>query len=104
MTTQVPCVFESWKAVVFEKRADKIHELISSGNVSITSPNRSDLKSFEGTFKQTAQNAISLSGINGMSPDALNSVSDKLKLEQVQSILQGRGYTTQGGIDEEGSS
>ena len=50
MQTQVPCVFQSWKDYVFEKRAGKIHELISSGNISLTSPNRSDLKSFSGTL------------------------------------------------------
>ena len=50
MQTQVPCVFQAWKDYVFEKRAGKIHELISSGNISLTSPNKSDLKSFSGTL------------------------------------------------------
>jgi len=35
---------------VFERRAGKIHELISSGNNSLTSPNKSDIKSFSGTM------------------------------------------------------
>lgn len=43
-------MFQSWKDHVFERRADKIHELISSGNNSLTSPNKSDLKSFSGTL------------------------------------------------------
>ena len=50
MQTQVPCVFQSWKDHVFERRAGKIHELISSGNNSLTSPNKSELKSFSGTL------------------------------------------------------
>ena len=50
MTTQVPCVFEAWKDFVFEKQADKIHELLSTGN-SVTSPNKSEIKSFEATSK-----------------------------------------------------
>ena len=50
MQTQVPCLFQSWKGYVFEKRANKIHELISSGKITINSPNRSDLKSFSGTL------------------------------------------------------
>ena len=50
MTTQVPCVFEAWKNFAFEKQAGKIHELISSGN-SLTSPNKSEIKSFEATSK-----------------------------------------------------
>lgn len=50
MQTQVPCVFQSWKDHVFESRAGKLHELISSGNISLTSPNKSDLKSFSGTL------------------------------------------------------
>ena len=51
MTTQVPCVFEAWKDFVFEKQAGKIHELLSSGNNSVTSPNKSEIKSFEATSK-----------------------------------------------------
>jgi len=50
MQTQVPCVLLAWKDYVFEHKAGKIHDLISSGNNSITSPNRSDLKSFSGTL------------------------------------------------------
>jgi len=50
MQTQIPCVFQAWKDHVFEKRADKIHELISSGNNSLTSPFKSDIKSFSGTM------------------------------------------------------
>ena len=51
MSTQVPCVFEAWKDFVFEKQAGKIHELLSSGNNSVTSPNKSEIKSFEATSK-----------------------------------------------------
>ena len=49
ISSQIPCIFEAWKGIVFEKQADKIHTLISSGNVSVTSPNKSDIKSLEGT-------------------------------------------------------
>ena len=79
MQTQVPCVFQAWKDHVFERRAGKIHELISSGNNSLTSPNKSDIKSFSGTMLSRGavgpnihiENTISpLSGAN--SPDMQN--------------------------------
>ena len=84
MQTQVPCVFQSWKDFVFERRAGKIHELISSGNNSLTSPNKSDLKSFSGTLLSRGavtgvpnvliEDTISpLSGAN--SPDMQNPMS-----------------------------
>ena len=38
MVNKVPCAFEAWKEFAFEKRASKIHDMLSSGNLSITSP------------------------------------------------------------------
>lgn len=38
MVSQIPCCLEAWKAVTFEKRASKIHEMLSTGNPSVTSP------------------------------------------------------------------
>lgn len=70
MQTQVPCVFRSWRDLVFEKQADKIHELISSGNISLTSPNRSDLKSFSGTL--LSRGAV---GPNVLVEDAISPLS-----------------------------
>lgn len=38
MATQIPCCLEAWKNFAFEQKASKIHELLSTGNASITSP------------------------------------------------------------------
>ena len=42
MTSQIPCVFNAWKDFAFEKKGQKIRDLISSGNLSLTSPIGSD--------------------------------------------------------------
>jgi hypothetical protein len=49
MSSQVPCCFEAWKDFAFESRASKIHELLSTGNQSLTSPAKSEIRSLEGT-------------------------------------------------------
>ena len=84
MTTQVPCVFEAWKGFVFEKQADKIHELLSTGNTgnqSLTSPNKSEIRSFEATSKiATGGPAVLVE--NAVSPllaDGMGSPSDMQK-------------------------
>ncbi len=38
MVNKIPCAFEAWKEFAFEKRASKIHEMLSTENLSITSP------------------------------------------------------------------
>ena len=34
MGSDVPCIFQAWKEYTFERRASKIHELLSSANLS----------------------------------------------------------------------
>lgn len=38
MVGLIPCCLEAWKSFAFEQQASKIHELLSTGNQSVTSP------------------------------------------------------------------
>lgn len=34
MVSQIPCCFEAWKDFAFERRAGKIHEMLSTGRLT----------------------------------------------------------------------
>ena len=89
MTTQVPCVFEAWKDFVFEKQAGKIHELLSTGNHSLTSPNKSEIKSFEATSKMATGGPAVLveHAVSPLLPDGIGSPSDMQKQQAHMSNL-----------------
>ena len=81
MTTQVPCVFEAWKDFVFERQAGKIHELLSSGNRSLQSPGKSEIKSFEVTSKNATGGPHMLSD-NAVSPLLAGNTPSELQKQQ----------------------
>lgn len=38
MVSQIPCCFEAWKDFSFERRASKIHDMLSTGKLTTPKP------------------------------------------------------------------
>jgi len=55
MVNQIPCCLEAWKSFAFEKRASKIHEMLSTGNPSVTSPKPASVQDVISPFNKLKQ-------------------------------------------------